>query len=445
MHDSRLTRRQALRAALLGSGLFGLQALATGLPRGVFRHGLSALDAHAAASGARRPQYLLLLTSSAGEPINANAPGAYGIEGITNNLHPEMAPTDLWLGGHKTVAAAPWATLPEWVRARTCFVHHRTYQNSHAQYHKVMGLVGSAKNELGSGSEHLSSLIASETAPQLGTIQAEPMRLTGGGEELAFQGRVIQAIDPSTLADVFAAPEGDRDLALAQVRDAAIDDLWALARAEGTPAQRALVDRFARSREQAQQLDESLVERFSTIRGRSEEDTVRAALTLFLMNLTPVVTVKLKFGGDNHADVGLVRERDQHLSALEVLHTFFAELRGTPIEDQVVVANLDVFGRTLGRRGDEGRDHNLNHHVMMISGAGVGPGVYGGIAPSGNDFGATGLDAATGQSAEDGDVPPEETLEAVSKTLATVCGVAPEAVERRIDGGKVIAPAVTPA
>ena len=434
------TRRQILRTALLGSGLVGLQALATGLPRALFTDGLPGLDAHAAAP--RLPSYLIVLTSQSGEPFNACVPGTYGVEGVLHNPNPEMAETRISLGGVSTSAAAPWAALPQAVLDRTAVIHHRTYQNAHPQYAKVMGLVGSARNRDGNGTEHLPSLIASETAPLLGTVQPAPIRMTGGGEPLTYEGRVVQSVDPSTLADVFAPPEGQEALDLATLRAASLDRMYAIARDQGTPRHRDLIDRLATSREQALSLDEALIERFSLIDGNDARNELRAALTLFLMNVTPVVTLKMAFGGDNHNDAGFARERNETVASFGMLADFYAELAGTPLADRVVVANLGVFGRTLGSRNSAGRDHNLNHHAMMISGAGVGAGVYGGIAPVGRDFGATAIDAATGASVEKGDIPEDETLESAAKTLATVVGVPSDRLDLRIDGGRVIAPAV---
>lgn len=434
---SSLSRRQALRTALFGSGLVGLRALATGLPVGVFGSmGLAALDAKAASI--REPQYLLMITSSRGEPLNANAPGTYGVDGIDHNPHPEMAETPLTFGSVATTAAAPWATLPQWMRDRTAVVHHRTYQNAHPQYAKVMRLVGSAKQADGSGSEFLPSLIASETSSLLGTVQREPIRMSGNNEELGFEGRPVARIRPSTLADVFEVPEGDEEIALASIRSTALDDINRLVKERGTPSQRRLLDQFASSREQVQALDETLLSRLSNITGDGPDQQLAAALTLFLMNLAPAVTVKVDFGGDNHGDGNLTDERDEHVESFALLRDFFDDLDASPLRDRVVVSNLDVFGRRLERNNGGGRDHNLNHHVMLISGAGVSPGIIGAVAPSGNDFGATAIDSVTGEGYEGADIPESETLEAASKTLATVCGVAPEAVERRIEGGKVL-------
>ncbi|MEO1273518.1 MAG: DUF1501 domain-containing protein [Myxococcota bacterium] len=117
-------------------------------------------------------------------------------------------------------------------------------------------------------------------------------------------------------------------------------------------------------------------------------------------------------------------------------------LESAGLTDQVTVANLNVFGRTLSKKGTEGRDHNLNHHVMMISGAHVSPGVFGGLEPVGNDFGATPINSATGQGSDGGDIPREETLESAAKTLARTIGVPQSRIEERIQGGKIIQAAI---
>jgi hypothetical protein len=429
------SRRRFLRQALLGP--VGLRAIATGLPASLFLTGFPRGDALAAE--AAPAQFLLYLNARAGHPINANAPGSYGIQGVSNNPQAQMAATSLQLGGVTTTAAAPWATLPQWVLDRTCFIHHRTYQNAHPQHEKVMGLVGAAKGETGTGTEHLASLVASETARVLGTVQREPVAL--GGESVTFRGSVLQSLRPRTLAQIFSPLEGAQ-LQLAQLRDTALDEIHADLRARGTTAQRTWLDRHASSREQVKLIDETLLGRFASIQGNGQDDQLAAAIALFMMQITPVVSVDVAFGGDNHNDSGLAKEGDQTVAALASLGTFFAELDAVGLADQVTVANLSVFGRTLGKKGTQGRDHNLNHHVMMISGPAVQPGVFGAIKPTGNDFGATGIDSETGAGGNGGDIPEDETLEAAAKTLATVVGLAPDRVELRIGAGKVIKAAI---
>lgn len=434
------TRRDAIRAAIFGTGAVGLRSLASGLPAAAFAGGLWSTEALAAE--VRDPQFLLMFTSQRGDPMNATTPGTYGAPGFVPNPQPEMRETQMSLGGTSTTGAAPWATLPQWVLDRTAFIHHRTYQNSHAQHESVLGLVGAARSATGSAPENVASVVASEVAPLLRTTQPEPVRLGGDRERVTFEGRLLQSIRPSTLADVLAPP-GTDTLDLVAIRQRALDDMYNLAKEHGTPAHRTWIDQYASSRQQVAELDLSLVEVFDNINGNGQLEQVRAALALFMMRLTPVATVYIDFGGDNHNDTGLRRERDRTVSALETLNAFFEELDSSPLRDQVTVANLNVFGRTLTREDGDGRDHNLNHHVMMISGANVGAGVFGGLAPSGNDLGATGMDSVTGAGVEEGgDIPKEETLESAAKTLATVLGVSSESVENRILNGKVIEAAV---
>ncbi|MEN0063352.1 MAG: DUF1501 domain-containing protein [Myxococcota bacterium] len=431
-----MSRRNLLRTALLGPGYLGLRALATGLPAGVFgAMGLAALDARAASP--RAPQYLLLLTSQDGEALNCNAPGTYGIDGIDHNPDPAMAETPVSFGDIITTAAAPWAGLPQSMRDRTAVLHHRTYQNAHPQYQKVLGLVGSARMPDGTGTEHLPSLIASELCDGLGTVQRAPIRVDGKGS-LVFEGRPIQGILPSTLADLFAVPEAGDALRLADLRDQALDDIYRIAKDHGTPSQRDLIDRFVLSHDQVRSLDQTLVGQLAAITDDSRRSQLQAALTLFLMNLTPVVALTLEFSGDNHSDSNLTDERDETVASMTLLAEFFTDLEASPLRDRLVVANLDVFGRTLVRNSSGGRDHNLNHHTMMICGSVVQPGVFGGVAPSGNDFGATSIDSVTGATSDNADIPVDETLEAAAKTLCAVCGVPNATIDQRIVGGKVI-------
>ena len=98
------SRRQALKAALFGPGFIGLKSLATGLPISVLLNGIPK-DAQAQTTDGS-PQYLILMSSAAGDPINANCPGSY-VDGVVNNPQATLAETALSLGGYQTTAAAP--------------------------------------------------------------------------------------------------------------------------------------------------------------------------------------------------------------------------------------------------------------------------------------------------------------------------------------------------
>jgi hypothetical protein len=430
------SRRNMLKTALFGSGFIGLRSVVSGVPLAALLTGriddaMAEEDDLTAA-----PQSLVLFTSQAGDPFNANAPGCYTNvpSGVYNNPHPEMAPTPLMLGDVSTVAAKPWAMVPQRFLDRTAFIHHRTYLNTHPAYPKVLGLVGSAKSPGGNGSDQIASVFGSELQTAVGTLQQEPISLSAS--ELSFQGRALQSLRPSMLKKMFA-PQDGLQLDLQQLRDQTLDDMHATLKSVGTHAQKTWLDRHALSREQVRSIDEALLSRFAALENDSPVSQVRAAVTLLLMKVSPVVAITIPFGGDNHKDAGLVKERDETISGVATWQLLLEELEAAGLQDSVTVANLNVFGRTLRNQGSgKGRDHNLNHHVMSIHGAHVRGGVMGGIAASGNDFGATSIDSVTG--AKGGDIHEDHTLEAAAMTLGRVLGIPQERLDERIAVGTPI-------
>ena len=300
-----------------------------------------------------------------------------------------------------------------------------------------MALVGNLKSTQGNGTDHLSALISHENAEALGTIQSEQVSLGGG--RVAFQGRSIQSLKPQLLREMLA-PGDASSLKLQRMRDETLDALHTRLKQSGTPAQKTWLDRHALSRQQTRRIDEHLLERFSSLEDDSPRSQALAAVTLIMMKVSPVITMHIPFGGDNHGDKDLMQERDETLSGLSTLSLLFEELRAAGLEEHTTVANFGVFGRTLNKRKNgNGRDHNLNHHVMMICGPHVRPGVIGSIMPIGKDFGATGIDSRTGAGKREGaDIPPDQTLESAARTLATCLGVSSHAQDERIQGGTII-------
>ncbi len=430
------TRRNLLRTALFGAGCVGLRAVASGVPLAWLMGG-EISEARADSEDLDlAPQSLILFTSQAGDPFNANTPGSYGVPGVYNNPNPQMAATPITLGEQNSTAALPWTQVPQRFLDRTTFIHHRTYLNTHPGYSKVLGLVGSAKAPGGNGSDQVAAVYSSELADPLSTIQPEPVSLAQG--DLSFQGRALQSLRPRMLREMFA-PQTGVQFDLQQLRDETLDNLHAQLKESGTHAQKVWLDRYALSREQARQIDESLLERFSAIENDSAQSQVSAAVTLILMKVSPVIAIRIPFGGDNHQDDGLIKERDETIAGIAIWQSLLEELEAVGLQDEVTIANLNVFGRTLRQLdGTRGRDHNLNHHVMAITGVNVRGSVVGGIEPSGNDYGATGIDSVTGASDNDADIPGDATLESASKTLGRVLGIPHDTLEERIDRGKPI-------
>src|SRR3954471_8830982 len=149
------TRRNVLMSTLFGAGYVGLRALASGIPAGVLLHGTKALAADPAGCAAGKAQYIILQTSAAGDPINANAPGTYASSGpIATLAHPKdpaMAATALSVNGIATIAAKPWAApaaggvMPQSVLDRTSFWHIMTGTPVHPKERDVLGLFGATQ------------------------------------------------------------------------------------------------------------------------------------------------------------------------------------------------------------------------------------------------------------------------------------------------------------
>jgi Protein of unknown function (DUF1501) len=432
------SRRELLLGSLFGAGLVGLRSLASGLPA---RWLLGDRVAHAA--DLPTPQYLILATSGAGDPMNANCPGSY-LGGTENNPLPELAAGNVQLGAATVRGAACWSTLPAPLRARMSFFHHRTYTNAHPEHRKVMGLQGAAKAPSGNGQEMLPSVFASELASALGTIQTEPVPL--GNELITYAGRALDGIDPSGLRSLFDQPD-DLLSSLTSLRDREIDTMYGELRANGTRVQRQFLDRYALGREQVRKLGDDLAGLLARLpldptAPDSAPDQVLAAVAMMKLKVAPVVTIHLPFGGDNHNDSDLTVERDQTLASMATLTTLWNELNAQGLTDQVTFATLNVFGRTLKRNAGGGRNHNQNHHVMMMFGKNVRGGVVGGIEPVAGDFGAAAIDSATGSASASGDIDPLSSLESAAKTLWSALELPAERMQVRIAGGKAVRAAI---
>ena len=196
------------------------------------------------------------------------------------------------------------------------------------------------------------------------------------------------------------------------------------------------------TRDEARSLSLDLVERLSTIDGNGETDQVLAASVLAAMNVSPVVTLRIDFGGDNHSDNEFVRETNETVEGVGHIQTLVEAVDSMRTEgvlrNDVIVGTLNVFGRDLARKGRRGRDHNGRHHCAVLIGEGLRGGVVGGIEPTGNDYQAQAIDSATGRASASGNVPHEETFQSMAKTLGVALGVSRTRLDEAITGGQVI-------
>ena len=473
----RITRREGLLAGLFGTGYIGLRALATGLPAWYLLNPrrATAQDLQCAITARDSMQYLILSASSNGDPLNCNVPGTYEAPEI---IHPEqtsMEKVTVTLGGKTYGAALPWADptvmsptdmamgvaapatgrLSSAVLARTAFIHHRTATTVHGDQPKVMKLLGDM-----SGNEMIISSYAKHLSTCFGTVQAAPIAIGARGnasELVSFAGRTLPSISPTQLKQLLTGSGRDSAstalVSLRALRDQSLDALNAMAKADGSTVQKQFLDKLATSQTQVRGLAAQLGTTLDAITSDDVNGQALAAAALFQANVTPVVTVRIAFGGDNHTDAALQAEADQHVSGVAGIQTMMNAMATAGLADKVTFATMNVFGRNLSGiakvTSRTGRDHYGNHSVMVLIGKNVRPGVYGGVVASGTTgaFAAGDIDAATGALTTGGDITAVKTHVSAARTLGAALGL-PDAVVAgdyvASAGGKVITAAVTP-
>jgi len=435
-----ITRRQAIYSTLFGSGLLGLRALATGLPASFLldpRRALAANPAPVCAS-MDKAQFIILNTSGAGDPINANVPGTYDDPNIVHSSDPIMAPTPLTIGGQTYTAAAPWATLPQEVLDRTCFWHLMTDTPVHPKQPEVLKLMGSTY-----AGEMLPSILAKQLAPCLGTIQSQPISLgaTSPAEGLSYGGAPLPIMPALALKSTLTSAAGPLTN-LQPLRDQTMNQLYDLYKNGASPAQRAYVDSLVTSQQQVRTINQNLLNTLSTIKDNTAMSQVLAAITLIQMKVTPVISIHIPFGGDNHRDIALANETTQTVSGVATIVALMQQLAAAGLSDSVAFMSLNVFGRTIGPANTDGRQHNENHQVSLTIGKPFRGGVIGGVGPVQKDFGALPIDSKTGQAAPGGDIRALDTLASFGRTMLAAVGVDSAVIDSQITSGQVIKPAL---
>lgn len=438
------TRRNLLLSTLFGASALGLRALATGVPLSLLASPRLARAEPPEECAGIAPQFLVLITSSNGDPLNANVPGCYEAgDQVYHSPLASMQPTPVNLGGVVRTGAQAWASLPEAIRQRTCFFHHATYTNAHGDAPKVQKLMGAVRRQ-----EMMVSMFAQNLAPCLETVQSQPIVLSS--TLISSNGQVQPVINPPSLKKVLAKPNGPL-ARLRELRDADLDRLNALFKENGRTSDIALLDRYALSQAQARDIKDELLGALDSINGNTPADLNKAAAVLIRMRVSPVVVMRYAFGGDNHTDNDLTNEANQTATSVANLDALYTQLGDFEMQDQTTIAVQNVFGRTLNRanrpaQNVNGRDHNSAHHCTVLIGKGLRGSVIGGIEPnsSGRDYQATSINSATGASVKGGggDVPYNTTLESVGKTLGTALGLQRELLDAEIEKGVPIAAAL---
>src|SRR6185503_13329783 len=251
---TRITRREGLLAGLFGSGYIGLRALATGLPAWYLLNPsrATAQDLQCAINAKANLQYLIVSTSSNGDPLNCNCPGTYENPAVVHPPDPEVEKVSVQLGGQSYGAALPWADpsvknasaanagqLSSAVLARTTFFHYRTGTTVHGDQPKVMKLLGDT-----TGGEMIVSSYAKHLAACFGTVQAAPIAVRArdnASERVSFGGRMLPSISPTQLKQLLTGARGDALTAkgaLRDLRDSSLSKLNELAKRTASPVRR---------------------------------------------------------------------------------------------------------------------------------------------------------------------------------------------------------------
>src|SRR5262245_31004438 len=473
---TRITRREGLLAGLFGAGTIGLRALATGLPTWYLLNPsrATAQDLTCAINAKANLQYLIVSTSSNGDPLNCNCPGTYEGAGaaVVHPPDPEVEKTMLTINGQSYGAALPWADpaiknasgantgqLNAAVLARTSFFHYRTGTTVHGDQPKVMKLLGDT-----TGGEMVVSAYAKHLAACFNTVQAAPIAVGARGnssELVSFGGRMLPSISPTQLKQLLTGARGDALTAkgaLRDLRDSSLNKLNELAKRSSSQVQRDFLDKLALGQTQVRQLADTLADTLNMISQDNVAGQAQAAAALIAANVTPVVTVHIGFGGDNHTDNNLQAEADQHVSGIQGIQQIMTALAntkdasGAPLTDRVTFATMNVFGRNLnnisklpapGSGTPGGRDHFGNHNVMVIIGKNVKASVIGGVTTdSKGTYVAAGINSATGAAmASGGDIDSTKTQTSAARTLGAALGI-PDSVAANdyiaAAGGKVV-------
>jgi hypothetical protein len=253
------------------------------------------------------------------------------------------------------------------------------------------------------------------------------------------------------LKQLLTGSKTDALVKMRAMRDQSLDELNAMFKNDGTTVQKQFLDAMALSQVQVRKLVEQLATTLNAINADDTKGQALAAAALISANVTPVVTMHIPFGGDNHTDTDLAAEAAQHVTGVQAIQQVQDALAMLSLTDKVTFATLNVFGRNLNgiakTDGRTGRDHYGNHAVTVMIGKNVNPGVYGGVATASSAaYLASGIDSATGAPNAAGDIPVAQTHVSAMRTLGVALGI-PEADMASdftaMAGGKVVKAAVT--
>jgi hypothetical protein len=331
----------------------------------------------------------------------------------------------------------------------------------HGDQPKVMKVMGAT-----AGGEMMVSAFAKHLATCFGTVRTEPIAVGAGfngGELVSFGGRTLPAISPLQLKQLLTGSTTDPLVKLRATRDTSLDSINALIKAEYSvgSVQAQFLDALASSQTQVRTLANQLATTLGKITANDVTGQSWAAAALIAAKVTPVVTMHISFGGDNHSDSNLQGEADQTVSGVAAINKLLMTdttngiLASLGLLDQVTFSTMNVFGRNLAGiakvTARTGRDHWGNHNVMLMIGKNFKSSVIGGVTPISGATGASGyaasdIDSASGSASKGADIPAAQTFVAAARTLGSGLGI-PDSVQTAdwiaSAGGKTVPAALT--
>jgi hypothetical protein len=164
------------------------------------------------------------------------------------------------------------------------------------------------------------------------------------------------------------------------------------------------------SQQQVRALNQEVLGKLANLSTDPVLAQITAAVTLIQLQVSPLISIHIPFGGDNHSDAGLVNEATQTVSGVGYIVSMLQALQnaqdahGVSLQDQVMFMTLNVLVKNS----------------------------------FGDDYGATSIDSTTG--ASNGDVAATDTLAAFGMTMLKAVGGDPTIITSQT--GKPIAAAL---
>jgi len=416
-------RRELILKTLLGSGGLCLKSLLTGLPISFLTH-----RAMAAGNG----NLLVYSSSNSGDPFNCNVPGTY----VPGYAHPPAysSPQKLTIGSSSIDAAPVWNSLNSEILKSSNFFHLQTNTNSHNEMENVLKIFGSIKPISGRSPEMLPSIIAHEVGKMRGTLLNQPIGL---GSMLSYKGQRQKIYNPTEIKSLFASGVEVKKATSRKFRDTQLDMVYKEIKKNGTPAQKKFLDQKVISSKNSQELGGQLAAAMTDINGSSDVDRMKTAAALLALNVTAAVTVRIRFGGDNHKDSGLARETSEHASGVSTINALYDALKSYNLHTQTNFALLNVFGRKTYLNSTGGRDHHGKHTVMYSFGPGIKGGMTGNIKLGKKNYESQAINSTTGLTTAP-DIDANKTLHSAGKSLLAASGIATSKIDDLITDGKIV-------